>query len=371
MTKIKREAFMQILDSVSPGLSPRDILEQSSCFVFSNGNVMTFNGEVSCRAKSGLDKEVSGAVSGKKLVDVLTKSPDEEIEIGSKEGKLTIKGFSRQSNVVMEADILLPVKSVEKPEKWLPLNPDFAEAVGIVSQCAPDDPQSFPLNCVHIMPEYVEAGHSYQIGRYNLDTGIKGEHLIRAIAIRSMSKMGHTEFSETDGWLHFRNASGLIMSCRKYLEEYDDFSGFLEQEEEGVPLALPKGLDKVAERAMVFSEDNPDLKLITVELKKGRMRITGRGITGEHIEMPKAVYAGPPMSFLIKPDLLAEITKKHNDCVLTGDKLRIDGGKWKILLCLTPTKEADDIREEKEGTKKRLENASKKDKKLVTVEDDE
>ena len=49
MPEIPREAFLRTLEAVQPGLDPTGAIEQSSCFIFKDGAVMTFNDEVSCR----------------------------------------------------------------------------------------------------------------------------------------------------------------------------------------------------------------------------------------------------------------------------------------------------------------------------------
>jgi hypothetical protein len=60
-----------VLKAVEPGLSQRDVVEQSSCFVFKNGYVYTYNTEVFCRHPYRVNFE--GAVSR----DLLA-SPEEE-----------------------------------------------------------------------------------------------------------------------------------------------------------------------------------------------------------------------------------------------------------------------------------------------------
>ena len=58
--KINREELLNQLESVLPGLSTREIIEQSSCFVFMNKEVITYNDEISCSHKSRLD--IEGAI---------------------------------------------------------------------------------------------------------------------------------------------------------------------------------------------------------------------------------------------------------------------------------------------------------------------
>jgi len=43
--KINRQEFLDSLEMVKAGLSPREFIEQSSCFAFKEGEVLTFNDE--------------------------------------------------------------------------------------------------------------------------------------------------------------------------------------------------------------------------------------------------------------------------------------------------------------------------------------
>jgi hypothetical protein len=70
MNRINREEFLRNLESVEPGLSPREILEQSSCFIFQKGWIKTFNDEVACKIKSPLKLE--GAVQAAPLLAILS-----------------------------------------------------------------------------------------------------------------------------------------------------------------------------------------------------------------------------------------------------------------------------------------------------------
>ena len=51
MTTVNREAFLHQLESVQAGLSSKEMIEQSSCFAFIKGKVVTYNDEISCRQK--------------------------------------------------------------------------------------------------------------------------------------------------------------------------------------------------------------------------------------------------------------------------------------------------------------------------------
>lgn len=234
----------------------------------------------------------------------------------------------------------MPLDALEDPGEWKKLNSDFAEAIEIVKDCAGKDETKFYTTCVHIEPTYVEAFDNYQACRFNLKTRISENTLVRANSIKHILPLGMTHVSETSAWLHFKNPSGLVLSCRKYNDQYQDLNSFLEVE--GKPMGLPKGLIDATKLAEIFSKENVEKNEITVDLMPGQIRIKGKGISGRYSEVKKVKYAGKPHSFIISPGLLAQIVAKHNECVIGKRKLKVDGGSWAYIALLGKVEEGEE-----------------------------
>mgnify|MGYP001563042378 CR=1 FL=1 len=333
--KVQKETFLHALESVSPGLSPREIIEQSNCFAFRKGKVMTFNDELTCCGPSLLDDSFAGAVKAAKLLDLLRKIPEEEIEVSQADGEMIVAGKTGTNYFAMEVEVSLPIDQVDVPEKWKPLDPDFGEAVKMVADCASHDQSAFALTCVHVHPKWVEAFDGFQTCRWKLATGLEKPNLVRAASIRHVSALGMAELSETKSWLHFRNAGGLVLSVRKYVEEYpEDIGGFLKGDK-GTPVQLPKQLADETGISSIFSMENAEENYLVVEMKAGKIRVKGIGVTGRRISRGKKVtWTGPDMMFHIKPDLLASIVKDHSECFMTETRLLVSGGNWRYAAAL-------------------------------------
>ena len=337
--QIKREAFLKVLESVTAGLAQREIIEQSSCFVFSDGRVSTFNDAVSVSSESPLD--ITGAVPSKPLLDLLSRLGEDELKIEVVEAGIQIKGKGRRATIKMEADISVFIDNVVKPpDEWTELNAEFADAVGIVQTCASKDDSSFLMTCIHITPDRLEACDFHQLAVYPMETGID-ECLIRRSALVSMVGMKMTEVSVTDSWIHFRNPDGLTMSCRRWVDDYSDVVGQLDSVEE-FPMTLPAGLGEAVSNAEVFSADGIDNHNVLITLEKGKIRIRGEGALGWYEERKVLKYDGRPLTFLISPKMLAEITTRTNECVIVPKdddndlpgKLKVDAGKFVYIACL-------------------------------------
>ena len=658
--QVSREAFLRALESTKSGLSPRDVIEQSTCFVLTGGQIITYNDEASCRGPSGLPKDFTGAVASQDLLELLRKMEEDDIWLTDEEGQFWVKGKRRRAWHNMEAEIRLPYTSVEIPDKFQELPEDFTEAVSLVKECTGKDASRFELTCVNLNPKWIEACqppgtmvrtsvgevpiedirvgqrvHSYslqtgktnrriigantecrnqfklghevtQIGqrpykgelvvltagnkttryttnhecvvkldaafqdkyivyllrrgqqfrvgvtgprnwtgkwrnprregrsdvrirmntqradacwvlacfdteeealmeerlitvrygvpdmlfrvrpsevpkwgkrqtqcdifwdkfgdnpdgadaclraygrsmdypfvekdreksgvrypgskpshmgdveikvracnlvegmrvldsdrclggfvteacwvrftlaresydgmvhsmtvdhahtyigdgivthncydfqacRWKMKTGVQRPVLVKRQAIEAVTSLGVHEFSETDNWIHFRNARGFVLSCRRYAEDFpsDAISALLE--EQGEPVTLPKGLEQAIEKANIYSQHTPDTNMIEVRISKGKLHVTGRGATGGYKETRTVTWKGADITFMIPPTLLNELIKKYNEVFLSEGTLRIDGGAYTYATSLTiPQEEMKSGRSKKE-----------------------
>lgn len=322
---VNREELLQTLQSVSVGLAAREFIEQSSCFVFEDNRVYTFDGEVA--ASRDCQLQVTGAVVADKLVELLSRLTEDQIKIEETASEVKITGKRRRGGLVKEQNILLPVKDVEPPEDWSELPDDFDEALSRVHGCATKEESEFVLTCVHITPKYIQACDRKQIARYNLSLPIEKDLLVRATSIARVIGFDMTEFSLSDTWIHFRNELGLVISCRRHKDNYVDIDEWVDtagtQE-----LVLPGALNEVVSRAQLFSMDNANANYVTVRLAKDRVVVSGKGPAGWFEEIKEVKFGGDPISFMMPPNLLVELSEKSQTCYVAPGRLVVDSGSF-------------------------------------------
>lgn len=332
MARVNREGLLRVLEMVTPGLSVRETIAQSSCLVFSEGKVMTFNEEILAVQNSPLP-ELNGAVKASPLLDLLSKlSDDTDLEVEQHGSELRIKGSGRKSGIRMEEEVMLPVQSVEMPEVWRKLDEKFLDAVNIVSPCASTEEAKFLLTCVHIHPEYIEACDRYQIARCPVNTGVEESILVRAESIKRVLGYDMVDVSETASWIHFRNQHGLVLSIRRFLDDYPDLSNYLSLTNTE-PITLPGAMEEVVGRAEVFSREKKVGSYVIVDLRNDFVVIEGEGAAGWYKERKPVVYNGAPIMFQIPPQLLVSITKRSLECRVGDGKLCVDGGTFLYSTC--------------------------------------
>lgn len=338
--RVNRAEFLQILSRVEPGLSKRDLVEQSRCFVFQDGWVATFNDEICCRTKTDLPEDFVGAVHAEPLTRTLENMADDEIEVSIREGELFLRGKRKQAGIKLEAQIVLPVDQVELPEKgtWTVLPEEFPAAVEQVIATAGTNDEEFITVCVHVHPLWLEACDRKQATRYEIPTGVTRPFLIRASSLKHIIPLGLTKAGETENWVHFRNKS-IIFSCRRHLDEYPSDRITEMMKFRGEPATLPRGGVEAASLAGVFSGEDKDNDKVLVRLTDGHMVVRGDGAFGWASVDLEMAYHGAPVSFLIAPQLLIELVKNHTDCEIGPGRLMVSGARWKYLTVLGAAEE--------------------------------
>lgn len=334
--RVPRESFLSALQSVSPGLATREEIHQSSFVCFTDdGFMVTFDGEISAKRESPV--ELRGAVQGRKLMDLITKLPEDMIDV-SQEANLMIiltKG-RKKSEVRMESKIHLPIGLIPDPEWWKPLPPEFGEAISVVHSCASKEEEPFVLCCIHLHPEYVEACDRRQLARYSLTLPIDTEMIVPAASLKKIVGYGLTEFSVSKMWMHFRNQAGLVLSVRRYLEEYKNMDEFFNIGAT-TPVTWPGGFKEILNRMQIATADDVE-DVVDVELKPNYMLVEASGPTISHKECPPVEYSGPEFRFRMAPKLLTKISEMKQECGITEKRLFIDGGKFKyVSSTLAPT----------------------------------
>ena len=182
--KINREDLLSTLIAVSPGLAAREFIEQSTCFVFGDGFVRTFNDEIACAQKCDLD--ITGAVSAAPLQTLLSKMVEDEIDVSIDDGQLLVKGKRRRAKIRMDAEITLKLDGVEHPEEWTSLPEEFCDAIRLIHICAAKQDSNFCMTCVHIHPEYIEACDNTQAARWPIATTVKKSTLVKRDTIKTI-----------------------------------------------------------------------------------------------------------------------------------------------------------------------------------------
>jgi len=341
MTEVNRSNLLQRLLAVQPGCALRDTIggvQQSSCLIFRNGWVYTFNKEIACAIGIGL-KDIAGAVHAQTLISLLKAIKETKVYIAAGVNALNIQSRGDKAQIPLEGKILLPIDKVQRPTEWQPLHGSFAEAVSLVEKCTKkkiERREEFAKSCIHIHPEWVEASDNDHAARFTLPMFVQEPVLVRATTLKEVIPLGCTEASETSMWLHFRNPLGLRFSVLKFVpEQYPNLSQFFDLR--GRAITLPRGLKDAANRAGLVADASKDGKTATVTLNQDRVSIDAVGVRGSYSaeRVTEFPLEGSSIRFRIPCKLLAELTEQRGEVEVSDVSIRISNGSYTYVSSIT------------------------------------
>jgi DNA polymerase III sliding clamp (beta) subunit (PCNA family) len=341
--KISRNELLTALESVKPGIANKELIEQSTAFVFQAGRVYTYNDliAVSHPCPPGL----SGAVQSKELHALLKRSADDELEITTTETEMLIKGKRNKAGIALQAEITLPIAEVGAKKTWTALPEGFAAAVKFVLFSAGADMTKPWSTAVHIDGANVETCDNFRLTRYALagrdkNKAVKGDLLIPASACAALVGYAPTHYSIDDQWAHFMNKMGTEFSCRVVADKFPDLSPFVDRKW-AHEIEFHVDTAAILERATVFlAADKNVMPTVSIKVMSGRMVIAAKGSAGWFEETVRVTASKEDFVFEINPQALKDMLPLIKDCELSDDKsvLKFEGDNF-IHCCATSVSE--------------------------------
>lgn len=333
--KVEKKDLIKALEEVKPGLANKDIIAQSTSFIFQDGYITTFNDEIAISRPFNLD--ITGAVRANELYSLLSKTKDEAIEFEATENELKIIGKKSKAGIKLEPDVLLPADEIWNLEGgYSDLPATFLKSIRIASYCASTDMSRPQLTCVCIHDQYAVASDGFRIIRVDLGKRAKRTFkdplLLSASAIKFLVKYPVIKFTTTPGWIHFSTETGLTFSCRAYGDSYPDVSEYLAVE--GEEFQFPDSTLEMLERTGIFTKENDGVEFVKVTVENRKMTLKGEGNFGWIEETANCRYKGSKIEFLIDPLFLKDILKDLAKCVVGDTALLFQGDNFEHVVSL-------------------------------------
>lgn len=333
---MKASELKQTLEHVKPGLARKELIEQATSVIFQNGHLCTFNDEVAVLAP--LELGITGAVPAEPLYAFLGKlKPDAEITIEQAENELKFSAGRNRAGIRLEPEIKLPIdEEIQEPEEWHPLPDGFVKAVQRVQFSASRSGHLPILTCIHIQDTFIETCDEFRLTRVDIPVMMSsGGIKIIARHLERLHTYSPTEFGFSGNWMQYRNKDGVIYAVRMVEGEYPDLDKFLDMT--GTEVELPAELEGALDWASVVTDDSIKYEQhVDVELRKGLMIVSGKGLDGWAEESIRMRYNGQPVKFQAHPLFLKEMAKVARKVVIGTDALMINGEGFVHVVSLTP-----------------------------------
>lgn len=342
---IARGELLAILHECSVGLSSKEVLVQSNAFVFSGKYLLTFNDDVMARHANPLGFDA--AVNAADLMAILSKIPDEEIEVAREGGEIIIKGKRRSAGIACASEIGLPIDAVPPPSSWSKIKEGVMPLLQQAAKCCGKDESQYLATCVHITPKLIEASDNFRLYRVTTPTGFPEEVLVPGAAINVLSGMEVTEVSQGKGWVHFRTTSKTEISLRCSHQKYHETIGDILKMVHAEIVTLPRNLSEIVERAEVML--NSDFNAtVGIRIEDEMLTLTTRKEGGWYKEKKRIGYSGRSLDFDINPQFLVELLQKTHEVAVGDGKLKISLPPMEFVVALAqkadsaPSKAKDD-----------------------------
>jgi hypothetical protein len=335
---INRLRLLESLSVASVGLTGREVLEQSHSFIFSKGNLLTFNDEVLFRAPSPL--QIEGAVPAEELLAVLNRFPDDELDATVTGKEIVLKGRRRAAGIAFSTDILLPIGDVPSPTKFSPLGEDIGKMLIQAARTCGRDFSSILTTMVHITPNQIEGSDNHRLFRYTGDTGCPESVLIPASGIETVATLKLRKISVGKGWVFFKAKGNVEIAIRSSHETYHDGVDAVLKMDGGEKVSLPSNLKDILGRAEIMQASTYDAK-VEILLEDGQIEVSSRKESGWFRERKKVPYSGPRMEFDVNPAFLIELLSQTRDVVVDSRKMKVAVGNIEFVVALRQRVERD------------------------------
>ncbi len=337
--KINTVKLRNALSIVKPGLSSKEVLEQTTSFAFSAGRVITYNDEISL--SHPFEGEFEGAIKAEELYGLLSKIDKDEIEMEINDTQLLIKSGRIKAGLKLESEIRLPLKSV--PDKMEKLT-DPKVFLGFLSMalktCSHDMTQP-KLTCVSVGSDGVLIGSdSYRLIYCEGPKLPVESFLLPASSALEVVKTNPTHIALEKGWAHFKNADGTVISCRKIEDTYisDDRIEDVLTVKGKNKIEFPAKIEEVISRVQQFAKRDSVLdELVEVSIDNGKITLKASSEeTGSWIEEKASIDFEGTIKFNMTPSLLRDIFNLTHTALLDPSltKMKFVGKGWEYVLML-------------------------------------
>ena len=333
---IKREDLLNVLEKVRPGLSSREILEQSTHFIFEEDRIWTYNDQIAI--SHAFQSHLAGAVKADEFYKLLNKLEDDDLEISAQEGEFSIQGKTVTAKIKIDPEIKLQPIQVPgiNSKNWQTLPQDFNDSISLCLFSASRNMIRPELTCLYVTGKTVFSTDTFRATKREMKSKVKEDFLLPAIAAKELIKYNvHKVFTENEGWLHFTNKEKTMFSCRtfadvKYPEKIWDFFDI-----KGEKINLPDSFEQVIDRVSTLVTADFDLdRFVDLTIEDGALTCKGKGPHGSVSEEIDIDYDGKEIKIKVHPGFLMEILKQLNSMIV-GERLLFQGENFEHAICLS------------------------------------
>jgi DNA polymerase III sliding clamp (beta) subunit (PCNA family) len=311
--KIQKDVLLSALMKVKPGLAKKEIIEQAQHFIFSNGEVTTFNDQVCVMHPIECDFDFS--VKGEEFYKIISGISEKEIDLTMKESTLHIKAKGtncKLSTLLGDAGFVAPLvqvlrDAISSDGFWKKLPTEFLDGLYLCALSASKDLSTGVKSCVAIKGENIYSTDGLRASLYVMDSSIE-EIMIPARDALELIKYNVTEYGASENWMHFRTTDGTVFNCKSMRGDYPYAKVDRLFEDAEPTIMFPDTMKESVSSVLILAEGDVDInKTITVSVKSGSITCHAEKERGSIDKTVECDYSGDAFSFDINPIFFAQI----------------------------------------------------------------
>lgn len=331
---MNRQEILNILKAVKPALANKEIIEQTTCFIFQRKTVYTYNDEV--MISHPINLPIKGAVPAKELYDLLNSVEAENIKIKQDEREIVIEGEGSKfkAGISLEEKITLPIKDIKLTDSWIRLSKCFCEGVQFCLFSTGTDYSNLVLTHIHVNKEYIESSDNFRLTRYSSRN--RTCMLIPITAAKELIKYSPTHYQKTKGWIHCKNKEGVVFSFRIHSSEYPNTSDILKMKD-ATDIRFPSSLlTSLINAESLCKEELSGDKFIKVSIKEKEMVIKSQGDVGWYKETfnLRRSYGKKKIEFEINSKSFRDILSHLKKATISKNKMKFEGDNFTHVVVL-------------------------------------
>lgn len=334
--KVDRQKLIDILSKIKPGLAKKQIIEESTHFIFTGEDVLTYNDNICIIHPFKTDFKCS--VIANEFYKIITNIEIDEIELYLEENKLKIYADKTKANLITSDggkifSMINNFKLNEIMENLIPLQEDFLKGVELCMFSTSKNSSNAILTCISINKDIITSSDDLRISQYKMKNSMNCSILIPAKSIMELIKFPVIDYYISDGWIFFSTKEDILFCSRLVSGEYYDCSKFFENID-GVEIDLPKEISKMIEISSIITEGEYDAdKLINLEIKDGKIKCKGESSIG-WIENEIEINSKSTIKFLINPIFLIKILEYSSKMIYKDNRILFNFDNFKHLMAL-------------------------------------
>jgi DNA polymerase III sliding clamp (beta) subunit (PCNA family) len=331
--EIERAKLLKAVARVLPAVAKKELFEGASKIAFVDGCLVAYDDAVSIFEQLPGVEELSGAVDGRKLHELLSRTASDSVTISTDDGKLVVRCGRARATFDL-SPVSLPLGEIDRSGAYQKLPDGFVTALKLVAGCCAHEMSRPVLTCVRLGGDRIEASDGYRLARVRFPGADLPPVLLPAAAVdvvadHAVETVGVGEGGE---WLRFTSGgSQTEIFARLSAGAFPDLDAIYAVE--GLSVELPD-LREAIDRARVFAKREHSVdEQVDLTLKTNQIEVRATCDGGQFAETVR--WKGDASAaFSIHPDFLSEALEHGTSCVLGKDKIKFSGANFEHVIAL-------------------------------------